>query len=61
MPLKVPKSLQKQLPYKYKPKHQAQLPPSERVVVVKDPEEEKVSVRFLDKMFFFLISSLFML
>lgn len=42
MPLKVPRSLQVALPYKYKPKHQADIPVSERVIVVKDPHEEKM-------------------
>ncbi|KAA0203482.1 hypothetical protein HAZT_HAZT010442 [Hyalella azteca] len=47
-PMKVPRSLQAALPYKYKPKHQTAVAEEERVLVVKDPHEEKMD-RFMNR------------
>ncbi|XP_046391230.1 ribosome biogenesis protein BMS1 homolog [Ischnura elegans] len=44
-PLMVPKALQKELPYKYKPKVQNKKPgiESKRIAVIRDPHEQKVA------------------
>lgn len=48
-PLAIPRALQKELPYRDKPKHKKEAGPSidgQRVAVVREARERKVNIRF---------------
>lgn len=53
--LKIPKALQKELPYHMKPKFNTKEPKQQRIAVVRSEREEKVRAKFSVSMAFFLM------